>query len=179
MNAPPPGKPKKILSEEERRLRKKWEGRIQEGEQIIRKEREQHVRPVNLTDEQRQIRKVISRRICAHRDRVYREATGESSKQKIPGQRQKGEEANKSEADHRSLVKASRGMKPQRVLTAEEGRVWGRWEQRLYGEEEAIRRERTQHVLATNLTKEQKKLRQTIRRRKKRSRDARVKAQGL
>lgn len=177
MNAPPPGKPKKILNEEERRVREKWVERIQEEEERISEEREQHIRPVNLTDEQRRIRNVISTRTCAHRDRVYREATGESSKQKVSASGQKGEEANKSEVESRSLVKAPRGRKPNRALTAEEQRAWESWEQRVEEEEEAMRREREQHVLLTNLTKEQKKLRRTIWQRNKRSRDRREKLQ--
>ncbi|MCJ1264692.1 hypothetical protein MMC22_004566 [Lobaria immixta] len=177
MNAPPPGRPKKILGEEDRRVREKWRDRIKEEKEQIRKEQEQHVRPVNLTDEQRRIRNVISARTCAHRDRVYRETTGESSKQKVSVPGQKGEEANKSEVDSGSLVKAPRGRKPNRVLTAEEQQAWESWEQRVEEEGEAMRREREQQVLLTNLTKEQKKLQRTIWQRNKRSRDRREKLQ--
>ena len=81
IKALPPGRSKKTMSEEERRVREKCEQRIQEEEERIREERKQHVHGFNLTKEQRRIRRVISQRAGQLRARTQREAEDDMNRQ--------------------------------------------------------------------------------------------------
>ena len=68
------------MSEEERRVREKWEQRIQQEEERLREEREQNISSFNLTNEQRRIRSVILQRAWALRAGTQRRAKNEIDK---------------------------------------------------------------------------------------------------
>lgn len=163
MEAPRSRGLKKILSEEERQHQERWEQRVQEEKERMRKEQEQFIIPSNLTEEQKRIRKVISAR--TNRSRLHKKATGEMEttvRRKRPAQMRKAEEARKAEADIRPLIKAPRGRKPN-VLSAEEQRIQDTWDRKIDEEEERMREERKQHICPSHLCKEQARLRRVIR----------------
>ena len=151
---------KKIMSNEERQLLEKWEQAIQEERERMRKEQEQNILPSNLTMEQTRIRQVIRNR--NQRSRVHKQTTGEEFRRKSLARTQKAKKAQNAEVDSEPVIKAPRGKKPNRVLTAEEQRVWDTWEQKIDEEEKRVREEYKQRICPYNLTKEQKRLRQCI-----------------
>ncbi|MCJ1263337.1 hypothetical protein MMC22_003207 [Lobaria immixta] len=145
----------------------------------MRKEQEQFIIPSNLTEEQRQIRQIISCRTYRHR--VRQEATGEmnlTTRRKRPAQTRKAK-ARKAEADIQPLIKAPLGRKPNRMLSSEEQRLWDTWEHKIDEEEERMREEREQHIFPSNLTKEQKRLRKVIGHRASRMKGSGYKRKGV
>lgn len=163
METPRPGRPKKVLSEEERQLRDKWEQRVQEEKETMRKEQERFILSPNLTEEQKRIRRAI------------RNHTYNTVRRKRLLQARKREEARKAKANIQPfikvptwkaniqpLTKAPTGKKPNRVLSAEEQRLWDTWEQKIDEEKERMCEERKQHISRPKLTDEQKRLRIVI-----------------
>lgn len=101
--------PKRLWSEEDKRIRKemvkielqrleeekealeKRNQRFEEEEEKMSEERQQNTKPSKLTDEQRKIRRAISRRSYYHRIQLAKAAKDENYKQKLEARRQRGE----------------------------------------------------------------------------------------
>ena len=159
IKAPPRGRRKQTMSEEDRQVREKWEQRIQEEEERMREEWEQNV-SFKLTEEQRRIRCIIKGRARRLRGKTKKEAKDEIDKQERVAQMQSGEETDKSIQGRQK-----------RVMTGEELRHRAEREQ---AEEKLMREEREQHIFrAKKLTDQQREDRNRIRERN-RSRRLRI-----
>ncbi|MCJ1267268.1 hypothetical protein MMC22_007153 [Lobaria immixta] len=155
IKAPCGKKPNRVLTAEEQQVWDTWEQKIDEEEKKLREEHKQCICPYNLTKDQQRLRRSISRRKRKRRleGKIY------------SPQRRSKEKVQNTEIDSEPVITAPRGKKPNRILTAEEQRVWDTWEQSLDEVEKRIREERKQHILPWHLTKEQKRMRNIVHKR--------------
>ncbi|MCJ1270778.1 hypothetical protein MMC22_010675 [Lobaria immixta] len=151
--------PRRILSEVER---EELEQQIQKEEERMREEREQNVRVLSLTKEQRRIRGIIRCRISRHQAKMIRGAADENYRKKGVTRRQSDEETRKPDVESQLPAKAPPSGRPKQTMSEEERRVREKWEQQIQEEEERMREEREQNVFGINLTKEQRRIRNVI-----------------